>query len=151
MKVIFLTLAITVGVIVLLGIGGGLLVVLSSGIGWVLTRFLPLSTFEATLLSLVGVGLVGLGVLHVVTTVIRSLPTRMDNDDEDYEEDEWDEDWEDEEEEDAAPESKQVYPGIPRWRQPSKKLDFTNVKPDERCPCGSGRKFKNCHGANAKS
>ena len=75
----------------------------------------------------------------------------MENDDEDNEEDEWGEDWEDEEEEDAVPESKQVYPGIPRWRQPTKKLDFTNVKPDERCPCGSGRKFKNCHGANAKS
>ena len=150
MKVIILILAITVGVIVLLGIGGGLLVLLSYGIGWVLTRFLPFSTFEAILLSLAGVGLMGLGVLRFATTLITSMPTRMENDDEDYEEDEWDEDWEDEEEEDAAPESKQLYPGIPRWRQPTKKLDFTNVKPDERCPCGSGRKFKNCHGSKAK-
>ena len=37
-------------------------------------------------------------------------------------------------------------PRVPRWRQPLKNPDFSNTKPDDRCPCGSGRKYKNCHG-----
>ncbi|MFC3931930.1 preprotein translocase subunit SecA [Streptococcus dentapri] len=30
-----------------------------------------------------------------------------------------------------------------------KNLDFTNVKRNAPCPCGSGKKFKNCHGRRA--
>lgn len=29
---------------------------------------------------------------------------------------------------------------------PVEKLDFTNVKRNDPCPCGSGKKYKNCHG-----
>jgi hypothetical protein len=43
-----------------------------------------------------------------------------------------------------------IFAGVPRWRRPLKTLDFSNVKPDDRCPCGSGRKFKNCHGKKTK-
>jgi uncharacterized protein YecA (UPF0149 family) len=44
-----------------------------------------------------------------------------------------------------------LYAGIPRWRRPNKNLDFSNVKPDDLCPCGSGRKYKNCHGVKQKN
>jgi preprotein translocase subunit SecA len=27
-------------------------------------------------------------------------------------------------------------------------LDFTNVGRNDPCPCGSGKKFKKCHGAS---
>ena len=30
-------------------------------------------------------------------------------------------------------------------------LDFTNVKRNAPCPCGSGKKFKNCHGRHRAS
>jgi transposase-like protein len=42
--------------------------------------------------------------------------------------------------------SSQIY----KWRRPSKNLDFSNAKPDARCPCGIGRKYKNCHGSKQK-
>ena len=32
-----------------------------------------------------------------------------------------------------------------------KDLDFTNVKRNDPCPCGSGKKFKNCHGRHRAS
>ena len=50
-------------------------------------------------------------------------------------------------EEDDQDEEIFVNPGIPRWRQPLKPIDISDVDPDDRCPCGSGRKYKNCHGA----
>ncbi len=34
---------------------------------------------------------------------------------------------------------------LPR-RRGSRRLDFSTTQPDDRCPCGSGRKYKNCHG-----
>jgi uncharacterized protein YecA (UPF0149 family) len=63
----------------------------------------------------------------------------------DEEEDEFDfeDDYFDEDEKEDEP---VIYSGIPRGRQPLKTPDFSNVKPDDRCPCGSGRKYKNCHG-----
>ena len=39
------------------------------------------------------------------------------------------------------------YAGIPCWRRSTRNLDFSKEKPDDRCPCGSGRKYKNCHGS----
>jgi preprotein translocase subunit SecA len=30
---------------------------------------------------------------------------------------------------------------------PSGPIDFTNVGRNDPCPCGSGKKFKKCHGA----
>jgi uncharacterized protein YecA (UPF0149 family) len=34
-------------------------------------------------------------------------------------------------------------PGIPGGQK-----DFTDVGRNDPCPCGSGKKFKKCHGAN---
>jgi uncharacterized protein YecA (UPF0149 family) len=68
-----------------------------------------------------------------------TMPRPATADDDDVDE----EDYEDED----VDEEPVIYPSIPRWRQPLKTPDFSNTRPDDRCPCGSGRKYKNCHGA----
>jgi membrane protein implicated in regulation of membrane protease activity len=112
-KSLLRSLAIFVVILLLLGIIAALLVLTAYGIGWLLRLFLPLSPFEATLLSLVG--LIASAVL--IWTFIRqtipysSLPYYEDEDEEDEED-----------------------------------IVVPIVAPDARCPCGSGRKYKNCHG-----
>jgi hypothetical protein len=164
-KLVFLLLFIVA--VLLLAIGGGLVVLLAYGLGWLLTLILPLSIFETTLLSLIGISAVGLGALYFLVTVTTREILKATREAEEIEEDEeeWDteEEWEDEEEEEPLPPPKveqppkyvaslpDEYPGIPKWRQPLKKVDFSKAKPDDRCPCGSGRKYKNCHGFRAKT
>lgn len=137
---------IALGVVLLVAVGGGLLVLVAYGVGWLLTRFLPFSPFEATLLSLAGISVVGLMAWRLVAAFISAPPVFDDEEleDLDFEAEDWEE--LDEEESDAA-----AYPGIPRWRQPLKKVDFSNTQPDDLCPCGSGRNYKNCHGRKTKA
>jgi len=139
---------IALGLIALVALGGGLLVLMAYGVGWLLARFLPFSIFEATLLSLAGMSVIGLAAWRLVAAFISSMPVFDDEDeaDVDFEDEEWEEADEEDEESDPA-----AYPGIPRWRQPLKKVDFSNAKPDDRCPCGSGRKYKNCHGRKTQA
>ena len=146
MKPFILTLLIIFGVVIGVGLGSVLLVLWAYGAGQVMLRILPtgaFSPFEATLLNLVGVLIVGLMVVRIVSastsdaftpqskrTNGKKGETGNSNDGDQVDALEGDE-----------------YPGIPRWRRPLKKLDFTDVKPEDPCPCGSGRKYKNCHGA----
>jgi len=128
-----------------LTVGGGLLLLLAYGLGWLLNHLLRFDSFQVTLLSLASV--VAFGFL-VNSLWQRALETTLPSDS-DFDEDEDDEaDNEDEpefevKEVDGEP---VIYPSIPRWRQPLKNPDFSNARPDDRCPCGSGRKYKNCHG-----
>jgi SEC-C motif len=146
MKPLIITLLIIFGIIIVVGLGSVLLVLWAYGAGQVMLRILPSGTFnafEATLLNQVGVLIVGMMVIRIVSAAtsynpLAPKPVRKDSVDEEWEEDE---DFEGED-----PESEDEFPGIPRWRQPLKKIDFTDVKPNDACPCGSGRKFKNCHG-----
>lgn len=139
---------IVLGISLLIAVGGGLFVLLAYGVGWLLTRFLPFSPFEATLLSLIGMSLVGLLAWRLITAFISSPPVLDDEelDDLDFEDEAWEDLDEAEEGSEAA-----GYPGIPRWRQPLKKVDFSNTKPEDLCPCGSGLKYKNCHGRKTKT
>jgi preprotein translocase subunit SecA len=99
---------------------------------------LHVEPFQATVLSLAGI--IGAGFLATrLLSNIMSIPSRLMDTDDDYDEDDYDDD----EYVDTAHSS----PGIPRWRQPLKSVDFSKVGPDDRCPCGSGRKYKNCHGS----
>jgi hypothetical protein len=113
-----------------------LTVLAATGVGWLLCRFLPFSLYEATLLSLIAL----LIPLYSAIQFFRSVPfTEIPE----LEDDEWVE----EEEED---DTEEYIPSIPRWRQPIKRAGhFKDVNPDDRCPCGSGRKYKNCHGRKA--
>lgn len=128
--------------LILLGllVGAAILVLAATGLGWLASRLLPFTLFEASLLSLIAL----ISILAVVWSILRvplwDLDTAtQDSDDED------DEDEEDEEEYlDDPPVS-----AIPLWRQPLKTANFQNVNPNDRCPCGSGRKYKICHGRRA--
>jgi hypothetical protein len=137
MKPIIITFLIVFGIIIVIGLGSVLLVLWAYGAGQVMLRILPSGTFnafEATLLNQVGVLIVGLMVLRIVSAAtekpLKSNTFRKDVDKGAV----------------AVDNSEDEYPGIPRWRQPLKKLDFSDVKPNDPCPCGSGRKFQNCHG-----
>jgi len=144
MKVIASFLGITLIAALVLFIGGGLLVLLAYGTGWVVNLLLGLEPFQATLLGLAGICVfifLADRVWHSTTPL--SPPVNDDEFDDDEDENESDDYdiFEDEEEMDK------LFAGIPRWRRPIKNLDFSNVHANDRCPCGSGRKYKNCHGA----
>jgi hypothetical protein len=142
MKSMIITVLIVFGIIMVVGLGSVFLVLWAYGAGQVMLRILPegtFSPFEATLLNQVGVLIMGIIVIRAVSAAtsspisskaLRSGKTRET-------EKNVKEEIEDESDE---------YMGIPRWRQPLKKIDFTGVKPNDPCPCGSGRKFKSCHG-----
>jgi hypothetical protein len=141
MKPLFVTLLIIFGIIILVGLGSVCLVLWAYGAGQVMLRILPSGTFspfEATLLNQVGVLIVGIIVLRIVSaatsTPLASKVLRKN-----------DEIVEDLDEGEVTENEADEFAGIPRWR-PLKKIDFTNVKPNDPCPCGSGRKFQNCHG-----
>jgi uncharacterized protein YecA (UPF0149 family) len=97
-----------------------------------------LDPFQATALSLAGMLAFGSLATRIFQTIMDTMPRPATADDDDEEEDYEDED---------VDEEPVIYPSIPRWRQPLKTPDFSNTRPDDRCPCGSGRKYKNCHGA----
>jgi hypothetical protein len=132
-----------------LTVGSGLLVLMAYGLGWVINHVMGLDIFQATMLSLAGIFIFIIladRVIHVFTSL---APVDFEDNDEfdDEESDELD-DYEIVEDEEVFD---KLYAGIPRWRRPSKNLDFSNTKPDDRCPCGSGRKHKNCHGSKHKT
>lgn len=150
MKTILGVVGLVVALILVVAVGAAVLVSSATGLGVLLTRFLPLSVFEASLLTLVSL----LAILYVVWRVVAafaststSSPFDEDEDDEWDEDDESDEDEEEEEEDDEAPPDKQAFiPSIPRWRQPIKRVEYDKVGRNDPCPCGSGKKYKYCHG-----
>lgn len=143
MKNVIGIVAIVGGALLVLSIGAALVVLVASAIGKVLTLWLPFSLFEASILSLLG--------LFAVTYLANGLwrfiqaPITLDTDDDD---DEWDEDEddEDEDEDDERGNGANVIPSIPRWRQPLSQRKYEGVGRNEPCPCGSGNKYKYCHG-----
>ena len=100
--------------------------------------------FQATLLSLAGMLAFGFLASSIFQTIVNTMPRSPAVDDDEYEDDDEDEEEFDVEDADEEP---VVYANIPLWRQSLKTPDFSNTRPDDRCPCGSGRKYKNCHGA----
>ena len=154
MKSILVIVAIVAAVLLVVAVSAAVMVLIASGLGALLARFLPFPAFEATLLSLIAtIGVVVL-VGQIVATILRVPPipgTHFSvspvSDDEDEEDDDWEDDedeWEDDEED--ILDAPDVIPSIPRWRQPIKRTMFDNVGRNDPCPCGSGKKYKNCHG-----
>lgn len=118
-------------------------------VAWGLDRFSPLDFWQATLLA-TGIGLVVLyGFLH------RIVGFPLPEDEGDWEEEEWDEeDWEDEDEDAFVPPP--LYRHRPTLRKdPIQEMDedskWANVGRNDPCPCGSGKKYKYCHGRKSKS
>ena len=142
MRMIVTVLGFFLLIVLLLALGGGLLFLVAYGVGWVINLVAHFEPFQATIVSLAA--MVAFGILAVnIWTVITASDRRLDEYDEFDDDDEYDDEYYDDDEDDKPP---LTYPGIPRWRQPLKSPDFSKAKPDDRCPCGSGRKFKNCHG-----
>lgn len=134
-----------VGVVLLIvGLAATLLVVFAYGLGWLFTRFLPFETGQATLLALISLTAVTVCLWRLLNDYGPSAPQPAADEDDEDDEDEWDEDELDEDDKDDEP--AEFVPSIPRWRQPIKPVKFEGANPDGRCPCGSGRKYKNCHG-----
>ena len=111
------------------------------GMGWLLSRILPLSLFEASVIALLS----GLGLAYVIGQIL-SIPTKSTYDEdweveEDWDEEDWDEEWE-EDEYHEEPVS------FPQWRRRGgeKSTDVPVVGRNDPCPCGSGKKYKYCHG-----
>ena len=143
MQLIGMILLLVILILVGVTVGGGILVLIAYGLGWLLNHIMHLDPFQATLLSLAGMLAFGFLASSIFQTIINTMPKPSTADDDEYEdeEDEIEFDVEDVDEEPV------IYPSIPRWRQPLKTPDFSNTRPYDRCPCGSGRKYKNCHGA----
>ena len=141
MASIFVTVLVVLLVIVAIALLGGLFVLLAYGVAWILTQFLPFSIFEATLLDLIGLSAIVIIAVSIIRSVIQSPPPSAFGDfGGDWADDELD--WDSDDELDDVG----YHPGVPRWRRSSKPIRVPKVDPDERCPCGSGRKYKNCHG-----
>lgn len=142
MKVIASLFGILLVVLLLLGIGGALVFLMAYGLGLGINLIADFEPFQATLLGILSIVAAGF-LTSRIWDMVRPEPVSLDDDYDD--EDDYDDDlFEEFDDEDDEPD---LYPGIPRWRQPLKTLDFSNTKPDDRCPCGSGRKYKNCHGS----
>lgn len=143
MKIIGTFLGIILIAALVLAIGGGLLALMAYGVGWVINLVMGLESFQATALGLAGI-LVFIILADRVINALSPISPYNFEDDEEYDDEDEIDDYEIVEDEEAL---NKLYAGIPRWRRPTKNLDFSNVKPEDRCPCGSGRKYKNCHGA----
>ncbi len=130
---------------VLLGATAGAVVLVSgaTGLGVLLVRFLPLSIFEASLLTLISLLALFYAVWRVAAAFVSSPLSLPLDDDED---DEWDEEADEENDDDEPLDERDFVPSIPRWRQPIKRAEYGKVGRNDPCPCGSGKKYKYCHG-----
>ena len=142
--IIGLVLFFVVVVLLIVGLAATLLVVFAYGLGWLFTRFLPFETGQATLLALISIIAAAVCLWRLFSDYAppaSQLSPSADDDDDDDDDDEWDEDELDETDEPVA-----FVASIPRWRQPIKPVKFEGANRNGPCPCGSGRKYKNCHG-----
>ena len=98
------------------------------GFGALLARWLPLSLFQASGLA-IGATIAFAAVIYVLSTIRH--PSHAYENDGDFE-DEDDEDENDFESDLPDPDDSFLKP------------DFSKVARNDYCPCGSGRKFKNC-------
>ena len=138
MRTIGAVLLLVLIILVLLTMGGAALLLLAYGLGLLVSRFTQMEPFQATVLALMAILAAGILAERIWTAITKtpdSFGAKLYDEDEEVDE------------EDDQDEEIFVNPGIPRWRQPLKPIDFSDVDPDDRCPCGSGRKYKNCHGA----
>jgi hypothetical protein len=142
MRIVFTTLLL--GILILLAVALAIFLISLGfvGMGWLLSRILPLSLFEASVIAILS----GLGLAYVIGQII-SIPTGPAydedwEDEEDWDEEDWDEEWEEDEYEEPI--------SFPQWRRRGGEVrestDVPLVGRNDPCPCGSGKKYKYCHG-----
>jgi preprotein translocase subunit SecA len=111
------------------------------GLGWVLSKLFPVTVFEGSLI-IAAVGIILS--IHVSSTEMQSVlqqiksslaPPLWDWDDGEEDEEDWDEE---------ADENGNGFD----VEQEAPFSDPISVRRNAPCPCGSGRKYKNCCGRN---
>ena len=151
MKIVFKTLLLVILILLAAAVAVFLLSLGFAGIGWLLSRIVPLSLFDASVIAVLS----GLGLAYVISRIL-AFPTRPAyeedwEDEEDWDEEDWDEegwgeeDWDEEWEEDEYEEPI----SFPQWRrrgEVQKSTDVPVAGRNDPCPCGSGKKYKYCHG-----
>ena len=140
MRIVFTTLLLGILILLAVAVAIFLLSLGFVGMGWLLSRILPLSLFEASVIALLS----GFGLAYVIGHTV-SIPTRPAyeedwEDEEDWDEEDWDGEWEEDEYEEPI--------SFPQWRRRGgeKSTDVPVVGRNDPCPCGSGKKYKYCHG-----
>ena len=116
--VVFLSFLLLVAVLMVLGTA------LFVGFGALLARWLPLNLFQASVLA-IGAAIAFAAILYVLSTLMHT-----------YRADEPDDDFEDEDDD--------LEPDTTESETPFTMPDFSKTARNDYCPCGSGRKFKNC-------
>lgn len=117
-------LATLLSLLLLLAVVMGLGTALFIGFGALLARWLPLSLFQASGLA-IGATIAFAAIIYVLSTISHSHHAYdMDDDFEDNEDD--------------------VDPDVSDPDESFFKPDFSKVARNDYCPCGSGRKLKNC-------
>ncbi len=131
-------------IILLLIVAAAVVAALVLGLGWGLSLVFPVSIMEAAIVILcVAGGVIFYAGVNVAASALadawREGGALADVD--------W---WEDEEDREEEP-----PPPPPTWRRPPIQLPTVapraasaekQTRPDDLCPCGSGRKYKNCCG-----
>ncbi len=142
MRIVFTTLLL--GILILLAVAVAILLLSLGfvGMGWLLSRILPLSLFEASVIAILS----GLGLAYVIGQIV-SIPTGPTydedwEDEQDWDEEDWDEEWEEDEYDEPI--------SFPQWRKRGGEVQNSTDGPvvgrNDPCPCGSGKKYKHCHG-----
>jgi hypothetical protein len=132
-----------------------------AGLAWGLNHLAPLDFWQAMLL----VTAVGLGVFYLFTQQVGDVVSFNKRDEEesdeeedwdeeedeygDWDEGDWDGDEEEDEEGDGTSPSSRLSDRRPQAR-PEAELELPVVGPNESCPCGSGKKYKYCHGRRSR-
>jgi hypothetical protein len=135
MRIVFTTLLWVILILLAVAVAIFLLSLGFVGMGWLLSRILPLSLFEASVIAVLS----GLGLAYVIGQIASARPTY----EEDWEDEEdWDEEWEEDEYEEPI--------SFPQWRRRGGEVQESTDGPvvgrNDPCPCGSGKKYKYCHG-----
>lgn len=130
-------------IIVLLAIGGGVMALIVYGIGWLIHLVTKFDLFQSTLLALASMFAFGILAERIFSAILSI--NRSDLEEDDFYDNDFADEFEDDDFE-AKKQKSEPYSGIPLWRQPLKQVDFSKARPNDLCPCGSGRKFKHCHG-----
>ena len=137
MRIVFTTLLLAILTLFAVAVAIFLLSLGFVGMGWLLSRILPLSLFEASVIALLS----GLGLAYVIGQII-SISIRPTYDEDWEDEEDWDEEWEEDEYEEPI--------SFPQWRrrggEVQENTDGPVVGRNDPCPCGSGKKYKYCHG-----
>ncbi|MEW6367018.1 MAG: SEC-C metal-binding domain-containing protein [Acidobacteriota bacterium] len=159
-RTIFVIILLAVAALFAIALLTGIIVLLAVGVGWVLVNplHLPFSMLQGTVLALVAMCLVAWIAMRLAfelpaTRRWRELERALEEEREE-EADEPDEHEEDESEADIVGDEREpprrarhvgdMYawePPVPRAEE-----EVPETDPNQRCPCGSGRKYKNCHG-----